>query len=132
MNSTENAAPRTRSPHWHNAAALGDTVTQGHADYCAEYGHNTWTDRDLEGNATERGICPRCGEVTIPATPEVSIYDEPEAPEAPAVDRGPFVIHHPEFGTYTDDAGLPAIYHRRESADRAALKMGPAYRVVSK
>lgn len=37
----------------------GDVVTQRHADTCAELGHATWT---VDGK--DKGICPRCGEVT--------------------------------------------------------------------
>ena len=40
-------------------AVTGDTVTQGHADYCAAHGHGTYT-----VNGVVQGWCPRCGEVT--------------------------------------------------------------------
>lgn len=38
-------------------------VTTTHARVCAERGHATWTEdgRDI-------GVCPRCGEVTAPAS----------------------------------------------------------------
>jgi hypothetical protein len=42
-------------------ASVGEPVCQGHADWCAEYGHATWT---VDG--VEQGTCPRCGEVTEP------------------------------------------------------------------
>jgi predicted RNA-binding Zn-ribbon protein involved in translation (DUF1610 family) len=44
------------------AAAQGEPVTQRHADYCAEHGHATHT---VDG--AETGVCPRCGDVTVPA-----------------------------------------------------------------
>jgi hypothetical protein len=43
-------------------ASAGETVCQGHADYCAVNGHATWT---VDGE--DQGTCPRCGEVTKPA-----------------------------------------------------------------
>jgi len=53
--------------HW------GDTVvTQGHADYCAAYGHVTFT--AITGKQSER--CGRCGELLDTDTPAV----EQEAP----------------------------------------------------
>lgn len=40
-------------------AVNGDTVTQGHADYCATHGHGTYT---VDGVVA--AFCPRCGEAT--------------------------------------------------------------------
>jgi hypothetical protein len=40
------------------AAAGGNTVTQGHTDACAEFGHADWA---VDGKLTER--CARCGEL---------------------------------------------------------------------
>lgn len=44
------------------AAAKGQIVCQGHADYCAEHGHATHT-----VNGKDTGRCPRCGVITVPA-----------------------------------------------------------------
>jgi hypothetical protein len=44
------------------AALHGRPVCQGHADYCAAHGHGK---NVVDG--VERGWCPRCGEVTVPA-----------------------------------------------------------------
>ena len=41
-------------------ALNGETVTQGHADYCATNGHMTHT---VDG--VDQGFCPRCGESTM-------------------------------------------------------------------
>lgn len=43
-------------------ASRGETVCQGHADWCAEHGHATWT---VDGEV--QGTCPRCGELVGPA-----------------------------------------------------------------
>jgi hypothetical protein len=48
------------------AAAKGEIVCQGHADYCAEHGHAKHT---VDG--VDTGRCPRCGVRTIPASEEV-------------------------------------------------------------
>lgn len=40
-------------------ALNGETVQQGHADYCAEHGHAKH--RDVDGNVS--AYCPRCGAV---------------------------------------------------------------------
>ncbi len=37
-------------------AINGETVTQGHADYCATNGHATYIKDDVESQ-----FCPRCG-----------------------------------------------------------------------
>lgn len=37
----------------------GLAVTEGHARYCAQHGHATWQE-----DGADKGICPRCGEVT--------------------------------------------------------------------
>ena len=37
----------------------GEWVLQGHADACELWGHATWIVDDVD-----KGICPRCGEVT--------------------------------------------------------------------
>lgn len=46
------AAPA--SAHWADRA-----VKQGNADYCAIKGHASWVE-----DGVDKGICPRCGEVT--------------------------------------------------------------------
>jgi hypothetical protein len=45
-------------------AINGETVTQGHADYCAEHGHGTY-----KVGGVDQGTCPRCGDVTEVAQP---------------------------------------------------------------
>lgn len=52
--------------HW------GDTVvTEGHAQYCREYGHATYTE-----DGVTRTYCPRCGDaVTVP---EIADVRDPE------------------------------------------------------
>lgn len=42
-------------------AINGETVTQGHADYCKANGHATYMK-----DGVDQGWCPRCGD-TIPA-----------------------------------------------------------------
>lgn len=42
-------------------ALNGETVTQGDTDHCAAHGHKPHT---IDG--VEQGICPRCGEGTVP------------------------------------------------------------------
>lgn len=42
-------------------------VTQGHADYCADHGHATWT-RD----GVDVGRCPRCGDTTTTIAPAIT------------------------------------------------------------
>ncbi len=42
-------------------------VTQGHADYCAEYGHATWTQDGIT-----RTFCPRCGDAVTPPAHRVA------------------------------------------------------------
>lgn len=37
-------------------------VMQGHADYCATWGHATQTDVSRDGTRTVAGYCPRCGD----------------------------------------------------------------------
>lgn len=63
------ATPRKkmdRYGHWAMSFPLargGDgNVCQGHADYCAEYGHATEKSTDLNGVTTVAGHCPRCGD----------------------------------------------------------------------
>lgn len=53
---------RTYGTSW--AAHRGDVVTQGHRDYCEDFGCATFTDN----NGTVSGFCPRCGEKVVPAT----------------------------------------------------------------
>lgn len=43
-------------------AADGRPVTEAHVKLCRELGHLRWTRDDRD-----RGICPRCGAVTVPA-----------------------------------------------------------------
>lgn len=50
----------------------GETVTEGHAQWCRDFGHGTWT---IEGVVQPR--CPRCDE-------PVSRETAPAAPAAPA------------------------------------------------
>ena len=47
------------NPRYANECPIltGDTVTQGHADYCAEHGHATYTQ-----NGKAVPWCPRCGD----------------------------------------------------------------------
>lgn len=51
--------------HFRNTfpALAGETVTQGHADACAEHGHAT---HKIDGVIQPR--CPRCGELTEETT----------------------------------------------------------------
>jgi hypothetical protein len=51
------AAPE--DAHWTDR-----TVKQGHADYCAQWGHATWT---VDG--ADMGRCPRCGDSTAAPAP---------------------------------------------------------------
>lgn len=55
-----------RYSHWAMSFPLakgGDgNVCQGHADYCAEFGHATEKSTDLNGVTTVAGHCPRCGD----------------------------------------------------------------------
>lgn len=53
-------------------AMTGDVVTEGHANHCARNGHATWT-----ADGVDKGVCPRCGEVTettTPATGHLNVY----------------------------------------------------------
>lgn len=43
-------------------ALNGETVTQGHTDYCAANGHGTYTVAGVD-----QGMCPRCGTFTASA-----------------------------------------------------------------
>jgi hypothetical protein len=71
-------------------ATEGRTVTEAHARICAERGHATWT---VDG--TDTGRCPRCGEVTIPATTTRVVRD--------------VFAGHPEIRTsYDNQRGLAA------------------------
>lgn len=54
-----------------HAAIKGETVTQGHADYCAEHGHAVTI---VEGQ--DQGVCPRCGDVTMSATEHAALVAE--------------------------------------------------------
>jgi hypothetical protein len=38
-------------------------VMQGHADYCAKWGHATESSTALDGTTTAAGHCPRCGDL---------------------------------------------------------------------
>lgn len=38
-------------------------VMQGHADYCAQWGHGTLKSTALDGTVTVAGFCPRCGDL---------------------------------------------------------------------
>jgi len=52
-------------------ALNGEYVLQGHVDYCAEHGHATHTVLDESGEVvTIAERCPRCGELSNPASPE--------------------------------------------------------------
>lgn len=62
---------RDRSYAMDHAAIKGETVTQGHADYCAEYGHAVTI---VEGQ--DQGVCPRCGDVTMSATEHAALVAE--------------------------------------------------------
>lgn len=50
-------------------------VTQGHADYCALYGHASWI---IDG--ISQGRCPRCGDLTPTDDPDrhAERYTDPE------------------------------------------------------
>lgn len=50
-------------------------VRQGHADYCAEYGHATYTTVDLAKVETIHGWCPRCGDTLKTAEQVISERD---------------------------------------------------------
>ena len=39
----------------------GDIVMQGHADFCRDYGHATWTVTHRDGTTETIARCPRCG-----------------------------------------------------------------------
>jgi hypothetical protein len=61
-------APRiAKHSHWAMSYPLakgGDgNVMQGHADYCATWGHATEKSTDLDGVITIAGHCPRCGDL---------------------------------------------------------------------
>lgn len=55
MNTTPDSLRRFGIEH---PAASGLVVQQGHADYCAAYGHATWTE-----NGVVQPRCSRCGEL---------------------------------------------------------------------
>jgi hypothetical protein len=65
-----------RYSHWATSFPLskyGDgNVCQGHADYCAEYGHATEKSTDLNGVTTVAGHCPRCGDTLMTAEATVA------------------------------------------------------------
>ena len=50
------ATPSERRFAISHPVPTGDIVMQGHADFCRDYGHATWTVDDVP-----QGICPRCG-----------------------------------------------------------------------
>jgi len=68
-----------RYGHWAMSFPLakgGDgNVCQGHADYCAEYGHATEKSTDLNGVTTVAGHCPRCGATLKTAEQVISERD---------------------------------------------------------
>lgn len=68
-----------RYSHWAMSFPLakgGDgNVMQGHADYCAEYGHATEKSTDLNGVTTVAGHCPRCGDLLKTAEQVISELD---------------------------------------------------------
>lgn len=73
-----NTAPVNRSQFAMSYPALdGAVVMQGHADYCREHGHATWT---VDG--VDTGTCPRCGVTTAPAEAAPA---EDTTEDAPAV-----------------------------------------------
>lgn len=50
-------------------ALNGETITQGHSDYCAANGHGTYK---IDG--VDQGMCPRCGTFTT-TTPALTDED---------------------------------------------------------
>lgn len=68
-----------RYSHWAMSFPLakgGDgNVCQGHADYCAEFGHATEKSTDLNGVTTVAGHCPRCGNTLKTADQVISECD---------------------------------------------------------
>lgn len=80
-------APRKmdRYSHWAMSFPLskyGDgNVCQGHADYCAEYGHATEKSTDLNGVTTVAGHCPRCGDTLKTAEKSADTVSITEAVE---------------------------------------------------
>lgn len=86
------------------AALHGRPVCQGHADYCAAHGHGK---NIVDG--VERGWCPRCGEVTIPAVPAADLkpgqlaYRHGDRPEdARTVDHVTEEVRGSVFVTFTE------------------------------
>lgn len=80
MNKTVKPARKMeRYSHWSTSFPLskyGDgNVCQGHADYCAEYGHATEKSTDLNGVTTVAGHCPRCGDTLKTAEQIISELD---------------------------------------------------------
>ncbi|WP_460802278.1 hypothetical protein [Microbacterium sp. GXF6406] len=63
----------TKDPdaHWTDTV-----VSQGHADYCATYGHATFAVAST-GKLSER--CGRCSELLADATPTATVDTEPDA-----------------------------------------------------
>lgn len=68
-----------RYGHWAMSFPLakgGDgNVCQGHADYCAEFGHATEKSTDVDGVTTVAGHCPRCGDMLKTAEQIISERD---------------------------------------------------------
>ena len=77
-----------RYSHWAMSFPLakgGDgNVCQGHADYCAEYGHATEKSTDRNGVTTVAGHCPRCGDLL--KTPEQAISERDTIDQRQMVD----------------------------------------------
>lgn len=89
MNKTVKPARKIdRYSHWATSFPLskyGDgNVCQGHADYCAEFGHATEKSTDLNGVTTVAGHCPRCGDTL--KTPEQIISERDTIDQAQMVD----------------------------------------------
>lgn len=90
------------SAHWTER-----TVTQGHADYCAQYGHATWTE---DGVTIPR--CPRCGVSMDAPAQAAALSAEVDAYVSPADIATPAPCTHWEcalMGSECVETGAPAM-----------------------